>query len=454
MRPYILLFLGFSLAYHSNLRPIGSTDTLGASLTPMAIVLDHNVYLDRFGPWLYTHFPYSRGPLRQSRGHYFSGYPVADGILAAPLYFPLAFVPGLRNWPPGSLVTLAVMLQKFAATTVAALASVVMLLLLERITSRGWAWALTLVYALATPTWSISSQAMWQHGPGELAIAGTLLFLQRWSERRGSTDLWLCGACAACALMVRPTNSLLLLALLAALAVSRAALREYLRFLVLPVAGGLLTMLFNLYVFGRPSGSQSIHELTTPFLQGLAGVFLSPARGLLIYTPVAAFALCAFLPAAGPARRKHLALMTAAVSFAVLHLVVIAKWHDWWGGYCWGPRLLTEAMPALMVLMAVGVAAIQKPWPKRAFAVVAIYSCLIQAVGAYFYPKGYWDVVPLPAARARQRLWDWRDNPIRRTIMGGPDWEPYAIVGAAFSGGVPAAARRMRELGGNPYDRE
>jgi len=111
-------------------------------------------------------------------------------------------------------------------------------------------------------------------------------------------------------------------------------------------------------------------------------------------------------------------------------------------------------MPALMVLMALGVAAIQKPWPRRAFALVAIYSCLIQAVGAYFYPKGYWDVVPLPAARARQRLWDWRDNPIRRTLSAGPAWESYAIVGAAFSGGVPAAARRMRELRANPYDRE
>jgi hypothetical protein len=454
LRPHVLLFLGLSVVYHSNLRPIGSTDTFGASLTPLAIVLDHSVYLDRFGPWLYRHFPFSRGPVMQSRGHYFSGFPVGAGILVTPLYLPLALARNLPDWQPGSLVMLAIILQKFAATTIAALSSVVLLLLLKRLTSPAWAWALTLVYALATPTWSISSQAMWQHGPGELAIIGTLLFLQRWSEQRDSRELWMCGFCAACALMVRPTNIVLLPAMLAALLVAKAVLAEHARFWVLPAAGGLLTLLYNLYVFHRVSGSQSAAELTTPLLAGLAGIFLSPGRGLLIYTPVAIFALCAFLPHAAAERRKHLPLLFATLIFTLLHCVVIAKWRDWWGGYCWGPRLLTEIMPPLIVLMALGSSVLEMSWPRRSFAVLAVWCCGMQILGAYFYPKGYWDVAPRPAIQAPQRLWDWSDNPIRRTLLAGPTWGPYSIVGAALTGGLPAATRRMRELRVNPYDRD
>jgi hypothetical protein len=52
---------------------------------------------------------------------------------------------------------------------------------------------------------------------------------------------------------------------------------------------------------------------------------------------------------------------------------------------------------------------------------------------------------------APDRLWDWRDNPIVRTVRGGLYWEPYAIVGAALTGGLPAAQRRLRELNVNPY---
>ena len=126
----------------------------------------------------------TRRVVHQARGHYFSLYPdwrsvagvaalLADGLLSA-----------LRHWDPGSLVMLARIAEKFAAAAIAALSAVFLLLLLKRITTAPWAWCLTLVYALATETWSISSQALWQHGPGELAIIGCFYCLQRWSEDR------------------------------------------------------------------------------------------------------------------------------------------------------------------------------------------------------------------------------------------------------------------------------
>jgi len=458
LRPYLLLFLALNVVYHANFRPVDSSDSLPGSLIPFAVILDHGITLDRFVPWLRGHVWYAPYVIRQAGNHYFSGYPIGGPLLVSPFYLPAAFV-GLRHWDPGSLVMLARIAGKLAATAIAALSAVLLLLLLTRITSTPWAWCLTLVYALATETWSISSQALWQHGPGELVIIGAFYAVERWSQDRARNGwLWLCGACAAAAFVIRPTNIVLLPALAAALLLAHATLKQHIRLLVLPLFAGLLLAGYNLYVFHRVSGSYAVAAVNGSILPGLAGLFLSPGRGLLIYTPVVVFALCAFLPGASAARRRHNLLLGTATVFVVLELlalsesIVISRSIVWWGGYCWGPRMLTELIPALIVLMAFGVSAIDRPWLRRAFAALALYSVLIQAVGVFFYPKGHWDAGPPSVDKAPARLWNWRDNPIVRTVGGGLYWEPYAVVGAALTGGFPAAQRRMRELNVNPYE--
>jgi hypothetical protein len=461
LRPYILLFVALTVIYHANLRPVDASDTLPGSLIPFAVVLDHSVTLDRFVPWLRGHVRYARTVTFQAHDHYFSAYPIGGPLFVSPLYLPLAFIGRFRDWDPGSLVMFARVAEKFTATAIAALSAVVLLLLLKRIATAPWAWFLTLVYALGTETWSISSQALWQHGPGELAIIGCLLCLDRWSENRARNgSLWLSGACAAAAFIIRPSNIVLLPALMVALWLAHATVERrilvFARVFAVPLCAGLLLLGYNLYVFHSVAGAYPTAALYGPMLLDLAGLFISPGRGLLIYTPIALFAVCAFLPGACAARRRHSPLVAAATVFIILDSLVVSRWFVWWGGYCWGPRLLTELVPPLIVLMAVGVPWIEhsglRAWPRRAFVVLALYSVLIQSVGVFFYPKGQWDGTPHSVDAAPARLWDWRDNPIARTILGGPTWEPYAIVGAALTGGIPTAQRRMRELNANPYD--
>lgn len=453
LRPYLLLFAALIVIYHANLRPVDSSDTLPGSLIPLAIVLDHTVTLDRFVPWLRQHVPYTRAVIVTSHGHYYSQYPIGGAVFASPLYLPLAFVGNLRVWDPGSLVMFARIAEKFAATIIAALSATLLLFLLKSLVPNSWAWCFTLVYALGTETWSISSQALWQHGPGELAIVGTLLGLAYYLKHRtSSAALWICGASAACGLIFRQTNIMLLPALLVALLLAKATVAEHRRLWTLPLLGGLMIASYNLYVLRHISGGHSVNGLNGSLLRGFAGILFSPGRGLFIYTPVAILALCALLPSAAPARAKNAPLLAACLVFVVLDSIVIAKWGVWWGGYCWGPRLLTELAPPLIVMMAIGVSAIEGPWQRRAFAVLALYSISVQAIGAFFYPKGHWDTRPKNVNEASARLWDWRDNPIARTIRGGPAWESYSVIGTAITSGIPAAQRRMRELNANPYD--
>jgi hypothetical protein len=446
-KPYLLLFAGLTVVYHSNLRPIPSGDSLCTSLLPLSIVLDHTVLLDRFGPWLFQHVPYTREVIRFKHGHYYSGYPIAGGVFVTPLYLPLLAVPGLRGWDTGSLVALARILEKFAAAAIAAFSAVVMLALLLRITSRYWAWRLTLVYALATATWSIASQALWQHTTVELAIVGSMYFLESWwRERKSAGALWLCGACAACALMIRPGEVVLLIALSAGFLVARAHMLDYARLFTLPALGGLLALAYNLYFFHNPTGTYTFGMWAGSALNGIAGLLVSPGRGLLIYMPVAVFALCAFSRAAADARRKHASLLVASSTLVVLHFLVVSRVNLWWGGYCWGPRYLTEILPLLVILMAIGSAQLERPVLKRSLVLVVVYCVFIQALGVYFYPNGHWDNTPVPVDQAGYRAWDWRDNPIRRTLEAGPLWQPYVIVATALTDGLPAASRKMREL--------
>lgn len=456
LRPYVLLFLALTVVYQANLRPVDSSDSLPGYLIPLALVLDHSICLDRFAPWLLGHVWYTSSVIHLARGHYFSSYPIGGSLLVSPLYLPIAFT-HIRQWDTAAQVMFARIAGKFAATTIAALSAVLLLLLLKRVTTPPWAWCLTLVYALATETWSISSQALWQHAPGELAIIGCFYCLQRWTDNRTQNHwLWLGGACVAAAFVIRPTNLALLPAVVVGLLLVKASLSQHLRLLAVPFIGGVLLVGYNLYVFQRPSGGYAVTVLNGSMLSGLIGLYLSPGRGLLIYTPVLLFALCAFLPGAAEARRRHNLLLVTAVSFIILESLVIATSIIWWGGYCWGPRLLTELAPPLIVMMALGVPVIDRsrarPWPRRAFAVLALYSVLIQGIGAFFYPNGHWDGIPQPVDKAHGRLWDWRDNPVARTVRGGFYWEPYAVIGAALTGGVPAAQRRMRELNVNPYE--
>jgi hypothetical protein len=439
LRGYAWLFVALTFIYHSNLRPVAAGDSLPAALVPFSVLLDHSVTLDRFGPWIQQHVPYAPQVLRTHGGHWYSVYPVAGPVLTAPLYLPLLAVPGIRALPPETLIALARIAEKFAAVTLAALSAVWMLALLRRLTSPGWAWALVWMFALGTGAWSTSSQALWQHTFGQVAIVACLYELDR-------GRLWRCGAWAGLALLIRPTNLLLPVALAAALWSEGARPRDFGRLLAPVAAAGALGAAYNWFALGSLAGGYPV-LLDGNFFGGLAGLLASPGRGLLLYTPVACFALACLAPAARAGLRTHGAVAVAAASFGVLHILAIALWPKWWGGYCWGPRLLTEILPGMTILVALGTPALATRRARVLFAAVAAYGLAIQALGVYFYPKGHWDNQPVSVDAAPARLWDWADNPIVRTARGGPAWEPYDLAITAIRQGPRAAQKRMAEIG-------
>ncbi len=451
-RPYVLLFLLLSLVYHSNLRPIPAGDTLPGSLIPFSILLDHTLTLDRFGPYMTERISYGSDVLHKSGPHWYSVYPIVGPVLATPLYLPIKLVPRIAQLSPGTLIAVARVAEKIVAVALAAAAAVALLFLLRRLTSERGAWILTFLFALGTGNWSTSSQALWQHTFGQLAIIGCLYAIERFGVANADPRwYWIAGAFAAYALAIRGTNLVLLPVLALVLWLKPARPMDYVRVFAPAGLAIALTAAYNLAVFHSFAGGYPANPLQGGIIEGLLGILLSPGRGLLIYTPIAVFALGAFTSRARESRQNHRLVVVAASAFSLLHIAFIAIWPLWWGGYCWGPRLLTEILAPLMVLIAIGLPAIESGPLKYAFATAALYGCLIQAVGVYCYPKGHWDNSPTSVDDDHARLWDWADNPIRRTAHAGIASEPYSILTAAVTEGWPAAVKKLRELGINPY---
>ncbi|MGH9440767.1 MAG: hypothetical protein ACRD16_00670, partial [Thermoanaerobaculia bacterium] len=278
LRTSVLLGLVCLLVYNANLRLISAGDTYAARYLPFGIWHHGSVLLDpilkltaqgRLNPyWIVA----GRG------GHAVSLYPVVLPVLVAPLYLPAVAVLQARGWTQQRLDRVARIMEKMTASLLAALSSALLYLLLRRRALPGNALLLTFAFAFGTTTWVISSQALWEHGLGELLVVGLLLLLTGpCTNFRAVASGILCGLVAC----NRPPDSLLAGALgLYGLWWARRRAPLVAAGAALPVA---LLLAYNLEATGSVAGGYGLAGHATFFqgdlLAGIAGLLLSPTRG-------------------------------------------------------------------------------------------------------------------------------------------------------------------------------
>lgn len=328
-------------------------------------------------------------------------YGVGAGLSAVPFLAPVRAVAGDLQRKPAALWYGA----KAAAALLAAGSAAFLFLLLRRWLSPAWALALALAYGLGTPLWSTSSQALWQHAPNELFLAAGAFFLAR--GRGGARDAALAGMAFAAATACRPTSALFALAAFGWLLL--ADRRALLGFVAgsLPIALALAG--YNWHFLGSPlrfgqAESQAVAlaktgspEVWRPQVwRSAAGLFLSPSRGLLSYSP---FLALAFPSAVAVFRRTEWHELRPLAIGALLVLAVDAAWFDWWGGWSYSWRRLVDLAPVLTLLLVPAVPAIARArWRTVAFGALVGWAVLLQGVGAFAYDFWGWN------ARAAWRL--------------------------------------------------
>ena len=460
MRTNLVLLVVLLIAYNINLRQVSSYDTYASRFVPLSILRDGDLVLDEFVPdrvkrqvgadFFSNYFAWSHG-------HFFDSHPPVGPILALPVYVFPAWT-GI----PGNAELAANLYSKLAASIMAALSALLVFAASRRVlgvfgldgdTCNRAALLAAIAYGLGTPVWSTASLAMWTHTPAVLGYAGAI-----WALIAGLPTA--AGIAAAAAVIARPATApaaaLLGLYLVHRIAgrsrenreARRASVRDMLRFAGAATIVGVAGATYNLWLFGNlvggaPTRTQYwVDELGTAgmfsgsLLAGLAGLTISPSRGIFIFSPVIVIAILGAvrvwrtrLNAVATDRRDTILLARYASLGAIAILLTYSKFIVWWGGHGYGPRYLTDAMPFVGVLLAFGFlpgnalrdgSASGKRAPLGAIALL-ICSIGVQAVGAFCWPSP-WTLSGNPPYR--YRLWSWRDNEIASCLRAGPRFDP------------------------------
>ena len=240
-------------------------------------------------------------------------------------------------------------------------------------------------------------QGLWQASVALPALMAGLA-LVAWQERRPQ---WAVGAPAALlvAVMIRPS--------VAVLAVGLGVMwlrREWGAWRRVALAAGIAAVAvaplvaYNAVHWNSPlplgqwhaNARDSAHVFGAP--SGVAGLVVSPARGILWFAPIAVL---------GAARRNALGVTLA------LQLLAMAAFFKWHGGMAYGPRLLAEATWVAIFAACDARVALLAP--------AAAVTVLVGQLGLWRWRVEQWETRRRPETHA-DAYWDVRDNPIFSTF--------------------------------------
>jgi hypothetical protein len=419
------------VVYLANGEFLGSYDSAPNSLLALNALQTGQLTFDRFrGRYLAA--PGSRYVFVEAPdGHLTSVFPIGTAIVAAPIYgvFALAATLAGTPLPPVDAPAFEPIRrneEKTAAALIAALSVGLAFLCACAIAPPRAAGIATAVYALATPIWSIAAQALWQHGPVNLALLAMVYALLR-SDRAARAvpaRAWLAAAGLAAGLLpvIRPTAGLFSLAALAfAVWAFRRRSWTFAAAAVLGIAPGIA---WNLSFFhaltGGYGGDAAAIGLDPPqAATALAGLLVSPSRGLFVFAPVLVFSFAGAVGALRVARTGDraatLLLGLAAASIALTG--VYACYGGWWGGFCYGPRFLTDTAGVAALLLVYALP--RTPAARALFGLAFLVSLTVQFAGADGGAAGAeWNAVPVSVDLMPSRVWELRDSQIERNLRG------------------------------------
>lgn len=393
------------VVYLADDNHVRSGDTFPARLLPISILEEGDLDFNEFS---------AQAPAGQRLEDGYMFNRVGDRIVS---YY--SIVPGLLNLPAhwvalrlgrdnrADVQTLA----RITSAWVAALSVFFMawtLLALCRRTST--AVMFSALYAFGTTTWSVAATGLWQHGPSLLFLSAAFAGLV--SSRRGA--LAFAGFMLGMAVWNRLPNAAYALAATGYVALQRP---RDLPWLLAGAAWPALAMSIYSWTYWHSllalGEGHRVAGFTGPLGPNLAGTLFSPNRGFFVFTPVFLLAVPTGVRVLAAPKRWPLWFALTLGSLGVLF--VHALWSFWWGGECFGYRLLSEMVPAWILLLAVAF----DDWIVRsraalaAFAVLALLSVYVHFLGAVYYPSG-WNGEPRSIDEDPGRAWDFRDTELGR----------------------------------------
>lgn len=379
------LFLVLALVYWACVRRYLPYDGDMMFRVTKSLVTGHSLRIQ--DPVLHLNEPYSY-------------YGLAVSLLLVPF-----FVAGQLLFHDGTIL-----ITTFEPIVTALTAVVLLSLLVELGISWRRAFAVAMLYALASVAWAYSG-VLYSEPLVALCIVSAVLFAQRrwWFAAGCVTALALLARWDSALLVVVPAAGYVGYAILKPLTptlspqVGRARLRENLQTVATfaaPIAiVTVINLAYDVFRYGRPLASPYLgtFQFSTPLPVGLFGLLFSPGAGLLVYVPLTVLGFFG-LRALWQRWPRITALIGALV---ILRLVLYGQWYGWDGGITFGPRFLVPIVPLLFIPIAF------MPRRRALFAlgfVLASLSLGVELINQLVpYGQYYVTVAPALDAAARQQ---------------------------------------------------
>ena len=397
---FIILFLFILFCYNTVSVVTMSGDTIPAAVLPLALINDHSIFLD--GPYLQglvsdnIHLPDVEYAFPEVNGHTVSFFPIVTPILITPLYGFFSFLCWILNVP----VTLALVgtFAKTSASCIAAASCVLVYLTAKELFSQKTALITTGVYAFATSTWSVSSQALWQHGTVQLLLILLIYCIVRDNRHHSLWTIIVMGIASGLFLFNRPPDALLLIPVIIYI------VKEWRSRAVYYAAGcgigGLPFLIYNVLIFGNIFGGYIKNTELFHFGPDAIFAFISslvaPNTGLLVFSPVLVFAIYGYFRLDSlnkPVIRNLLYLFGPVI---ILDVVVYSLFGLWSSvtSYAFGQRFLSGFVPVLALYLGVVIEDIFNSERKdpaisvvqACFILFVLISVFIQVIGVFLYP--------------------------------------------------------------------
>jgi hypothetical protein len=421
----VLLILCIFFVYNSYTGTITSRDTFPAAILPYNLFQHHTLAFDNISssPLLSYQDGTPSYAIQNINGNYYSLFPIVIPILLVPFYAAQYLLLAAFAIP----ITDVIILQsaKNAAACMATLTCIIFFATARELFEERIAFYETVIFAFATATWSISSQALWQHGLGELLLISMIYLIVKNETADSPFYLALLGLLSGLFVFNRPPDAILLIPVILYVIIWQR--KKITRYLIPAVLAGLPFLLYNELVFGSPAGgyakNMELFFFGGQFISNFLGLFIAPNKGLLVYSPVLILAFFGFIVIRKDTSRRYLTVIKF-FSFAFLAQVLLYSFFsDWIGGYCFGPRFLTDAVPVLVLFCGFFLSWLVKvplspDWKKIIgifIVVLVITSIVIQVIGVFYFP--FWTDINMDTVNA----WDLQNSQILSSYHQGSE---------------------------------
>ncbi len=395
----LCFFTFFMYTLHAN--SSSTSDSLPNNFTAVNVLYNHRLDITNFNQYFQKRHQKSV-EVANNKGVYYAKTPVINGILSVPFFYLFDTHYNMRqvsalNFSQKDYETYYQSVGKYYASFLTSISVFFMFLTLymffKKLTFAIWG---TLAYGFASMVYSTASQGNWQHAPSLLLITFSFYLFFNFLQGHRKNYLLFIAMLLAIASLIRISNIFFYLAIFCVLIIDKnqrkSVIVPTIFFVLIIGLWELITILIGIPGGYNTEIVRSFHAFN-PFytFRVILSLLISPNVGLFIFCPLSIFSFLGIYKLITLLKNHtndlrsptFLFLMMTICSFTLIFLFN-SFWWAWEGGFSWGPRLLTEAVPSLVFLGVYFFSTIQR---KRIMTCLFIslffYSFLVHLTGVY-----------------------------------------------------------------------